>query len=185
MTVIPTTQMTRVPSSAGTSEADAVDRGVRTAHEAVGDDEHQRLHRHPADQVACRNIQMAAGDRADGDRQFGKGAGDRQQDHATDRLAETEAVVEHVGRLRQPDAGDPRRDRSASEEKQQRGYSEMVHCSCLLVRPWTCRCLLTSNDVDMLSASISSLPADVRRASRAMQGDAKTSAPRACREICT
>ena len=92
---------------------------MAAANYAVADHEHERLHGDAADEVARGDTQLAFGDRRDRDRQLGQAAGDREEDHAAERLAELEAIVQGVGCSREIEPGNPRRDRSRGEDGDQ------------------------------------------------------------------
>jgi hypothetical protein len=85
----------------------------------VADDQDEGLHRDAADQVSGGDIEVALGDGGDRDRQLGQAAGNSEQDHPAERLAQPQPVVEGVGGLGQVEAGDPRRGRCDHEEDDQ------------------------------------------------------------------
>src|SRR5207248_8223092 len=84
-------------------------------------EEHERLDRDAADQVADGQVEVARERGGGGDRDLRQAARDREEDQAAELLAETEADIERVGRLREEDSGGPgggaRRDEDNDEER--------------------------------------------------------------------
>jgi hypothetical protein len=59
---------------------------------------------------------LAADCRRAGDREFGRGAGELEEQHLADGVSEVQPLVEDVGGLRQVDTGDPGGDARRDED---------------------------------------------------------------------
>ena len=106
--VTPTTAITSRPSRAGTKEF-APPTGTIPAQISVGDHEDEGLHGDAADEIACGEAKVAADGGRDRDGELGEAADDREQDHAPERFAQPEIVVELVGGLGEAHAHHPGR----------------------------------------------------------------------------
>ena len=122
-----TTKMTSSASMHGHERADEEAQRLLARGDGVADHEHHRLHGDAADQVAGGEAEVALRRGGDGDRDLGQAAGDREQDDAAERLAEPEAPVDDVGRLRQRGAGDPDGDRAGREDESEQGCRQGSH----------------------------------------------------------
>src|SRR3954463_3434696 len=78
--------------------------------------------------AAAGGVRVAAGRRRDRDRDLGEAPRDREQDDPAELLAETEAHVERVRRLRKGDARDPGHGRRADEDEDEERAGEAGQC---------------------------------------------------------
>src|SRR5262249_58186825 len=85
----------------------------------------------PADQIADRERQVPGKRRRRHDRNLGQRPGDREQDQAPERLAQPEAPVERVRRLREEQTGSPRRPRACNEDEYQERGGQAPHATTL------------------------------------------------------
>jgi hypothetical protein len=102
--------------------------------EDVEDDEHHGLDRDAAEDVADRDRHVARQGRADRDRDLGQVRRDGEHDQPAEGAADVQPVVEHVGGLRQLDAGDPGDGGRGDEDDDQEPEREGVHRARQLLR---------------------------------------------------
>ena len=93
----------------------------------VADEQHHRLDGDAADEVPRGELEVPLQGRRDRDRELRQAAGDREQDQPADLVAEPEPRVERVRRLREQDAGRPRRAGRAEEDQQKERRAEAGH----------------------------------------------------------
>lgn len=97
--------------------------------EGVEHDEDDGLQSDPAEDVADRARHVARRGGADGDGDLGQVRRHREDDQPAERATEVEVVVDDVGALRQPDAGEPDDDPSGDEDGDEKPERQGVHKS--------------------------------------------------------
>jgi hypothetical protein len=90
-------------------------------------DQHERLHRDSAKQVSRRQREIPPDRCLCGDRELGQRSRQAQEEHAADRFAEVEAVVEDVGRPREVPACDPSGRASGHKDRKQCAEAKRAH----------------------------------------------------------
>ena len=114
-----------------------VGQGVPAAHsERVQGDQHDRLQRDAAEQVAHGDTDVARHRRADGDGDLRQVRRDRQHDEPAQGRAEVQPLGQHVGLVGQLHPGHPDRRCRHDEDPQQQRQRETRHrCSSPLEEP--------------------------------------------------